>query len=154
MKVYVYTKHTDSEDYKEQKIQVFAKQADAELALHDDVEDFFESSWDEAVEKYGDDDDNTFKSNWVTFCAGDDTYFWNVQEQNLIGTETAFSAGDVTEEFENNYNSEEELTNAEIKKICDIANGWASEEDISEQLHYNEDYLLDAINQVLDERKN
>ena len=84
MKVYVYKQYNDDYAYGEEVIEVYANKTDAEKALRKDVEDYYEVSWDEVPNAALVNDDDTFKTDYVSIYDGDKCLFWIIEEKEVL----------------------------------------------------------------------
>ena len=88
-KVYVYKQYYDRYAYGEEKISLYADQESAETALKNDVEQYYEASWEDIPTIAQLSEDDTFSPDYVSVDTGNGTVFWIVEAHEVYGSETA-----------------------------------------------------------------
>ncbi len=83
--VYVYKAYRDDYAYGEEDIKVFANKDLALEHLKKEVEETFDTTWEEVPAKVGITEDDTFEPDYVSINRGDYTQFFIIEDQEVIG---------------------------------------------------------------------
>ena len=88
-KVYVYKQYYDRYAYGEEKISLYADHESAEIALKNDVEQYYEASWEDIPTVAHLSEDDTFSPDYVSIDTGNGIVFWIIEAHEVHGSKNA-----------------------------------------------------------------